>query len=319
MSRHLSEDLDELLARQCGVFARWQVSGMARDLGLTAISLRYGRFQRLYNGVYASFTGPPRRDAELWAAVLRAGPDAVLSYQTAAELDGFAAVTSRLIHVTVPLAKRMTRVPGIAVHRSGRLDVARHPSRTPPRTRVEETALDLAQLSAAFDDAFGWVSRPCARRLTPPPLLIQVMKSRKRVRWRAELMAALADIADGALSPLERHYVYNVERPHGLPAARRQAVVFRGDERQYLDNLYQEFGIGVELDGRAYHPTEERWRDISRDNALAADGILVLRYGWGDVTVRACQSAIQLGDAARRRGWLGALRPCGPACPVARL
>jgi hypothetical protein len=318
MSRQLSGDFHALLVRQCGVFARWQASEWAADLDLVKVSLRRGRFQRLHNGVYAAFTGPADRDAKLWAAVLRCGPGAVLSHQTAAELDGFATAPTRLIHVTVPLARRMTRVAGIAVHRSGRLDVARHPSRTPPRTRIEETALDLAQLSASFDDAFGWISRPCVRRLTKPPLLLEAMNSRSRMRWRAELALALADIAGGVLSPLEWRYVHNVERPHGLPAARRQVLIIRGLRRQYLDNLYEELGIGVELDGQAYHPAEERWRDISRDNALAADGLVVLRYGWADVTVRACQSAIQLGAVARSRGWLGALRACGPACPVAR-
>jgi hypothetical protein len=319
MGRQLSDEFHELLASQCGVFARWQVTGMAVDLGVARGSLRRGRFQPLHNGVYAAFTGPPGRDAELWAAVLRAGPGAALSHQTAAELDGFTSAQSRLIHVTVPLARQLRPIAGIKVHRSGRLDLARHPSRTPPRTRVEETALDLAQLSASFDDAFGWISRSCARRLTKPPLLLEAMNSRSRMRWRAELALALTDIGEGMLSPLERRYVHNVERPHGLPAARRQAMVIRGSRRLYLDNLYEELGLGVELDGQAYHPAEERWRDISRDNALAADGLVILRYGWNDVTVRACQSAIQLGAVARSRGWPGALRSCCPACPVVRL
>jgi hypothetical protein len=318
MTKQLSNDLEDLLARQSGILARWQLHPAAPELGVVAASLRSGRFQRLHRGVYATFTGPPCREAELWAAVLRAGPGAVLSHQSAAELDDFGIKPTRLIHVTVPHVKRMGQIPGIVVHRSRRLESARHPSRTPPRTRIEETALDLAQLAASFDDAFGWVSRACSRRLTKPPLLIQAMNSRSRVRWRAELMLALGEIAEGILSPLERRYVHKVEFPHGLPAAKRQVVITSGSRRQYLDNLYEEFGIGVELDGRAYHPAEERWRDIGRDNALASNGILVLRFGWGDVTDRACQSAIQLGGAARWRGWSGTLVPCGPACPVPR-
>lgn len=317
MSKRLSEELRHLLEQQSGVFARWQVSGA--DLGIVRALLRGGRFQRLDCGIYAGFTGPPGRDAKLWAAVLRPGPGAALSYQTAAELDGFAVRPGTLIHVTVPLDKRMVRVPGLAVHRSGRIAAATHPARTPPRTRVEETVLDLVQASATYDDAFGWITRSCSRRLTTPALLMRAIGMRSRLRWRAEVMVALAEVADGELSPLERRYVRNVERPHGLPAAQRQVMIIRGSQRQFLDNLYKEFGIGVELDGQAYHPAEERWRDIRRDNALAADGLVVLRYGWGDVTVRACQSAIQLGTTAHARGWLGTLRPCGPKCPVASL
>ena len=47
-----------------------------------------GRWRRLHSGVYAAFTGPPDRAPVLWAAVLGAGPRAVLSHQTAAELHG---------------------------------------------------------------------------------------------------------------------------------------------------------------------------------------------------------------------------------------
>jgi hypothetical protein len=316
MSRQLPDELRDLLAGQSGVFARWQANAIAVDRGLVNARLASGRWRRLYHGVYAAFTGELCREAELWAALLRAGPQAVLSHQTAAEVDGFTARPSRLIHVTVPLGQHLIRVPGIVAHRSSRIEAAKHPLRTPPRTRVEETALDLAQQSASIDDAFGWISRACSRRLTRPPLLLATMQSRGKMRWRTELIFALGDIADGVLSPLEYRYVRNVERAHGLPTAKRQALIVRGHQRQYLDNLYQEFGLGVELDGQAYHPAEERWKDIGRDNALAVDGILILRYGWPEVSDQPCAVAIQVGGTAASRGWCGKLRRCGPACPV---
>ena len=37
--------------------------------------LRSGRWQRLYPGVYAAFSGDPGRAAILWAAVLRVGDE----------------------------------------------------------------------------------------------------------------------------------------------------------------------------------------------------------------------------------------------------
>jgi hypothetical protein len=318
MDLQVSDGLGELLDRQCGVLARWQIAPMTLDLDVATAQLRSGRWQRLQLGVYAAFTGPASRDAELWAAVLRCGPHAGLSHQTAADLDGFASRASRLIHVSVPLAQHMAHVPGLAVHRSSRLDVARHPVRTPSRTRVEETALDLAQLATTFDDAFGWISRACSGRLTRPELVLRATQSRGKVRWRAELAIALGDIAEGVHSPLEHRYVRNVERPHALPRGKRQVLIKRGSRHQYLDNLYEEFGIGVELDGQAYHPAEARWQDIGRDNALAADGLLILRYGWADVSDRACQVAAQIAAAAGHRGWAGPLRRCGRDCVAPR-
>jgi hypothetical protein len=103
VARQLPDDLRDVLDRQCGVFARWQANAMAIDRSLITSPLRSGRWQRPYPGVYVAFTRQLGREAELWAAVLRAGPRAVLSHQTAAELDGFAARPGRLIHVTVPL------------------------------------------------------------------------------------------------------------------------------------------------------------------------------------------------------------------------
>jgi hypothetical protein len=70
----------------------------------------------MHLGVYATFTGPPCREAWLWAAVLRAGPDAVLSHQTAAELDRLTDKPSALIHVMVPAEQHVTKIPGVCVH-----------------------------------------------------------------------------------------------------------------------------------------------------------------------------------------------------------
>ena len=140
------------------------------------------------------------------------------------------------------------------------------------------------------------------------------MELRKKARWRGELTTALADIGDGVHSLLEYRYVRDVERPHGLPRADRQAKVTRQNGHGYLDNLYEEYQVCVELDGRAAHPDDRRWHDIHRDNAAAEEGRITLRYNWGDITQRACPTAWQVGTVLQQRGWPGAVRPC-PHCP----
>jgi very-short-patch-repair endonuclease len=144
------------------------------------------------------------------------------------------------------------------------------------------------------------------------------MQLRPKVRWRDSLRSALSDISDGAHSALEARYVRDVERPHGLPRARRQARITRGLSCIYLDNLVERYRVGVELDGQTAHPAAERWRDIQRDNASAADGIITLRYGWADVTRWPCRTADQIATVLRLRGWTGTPTPCGPGCPVGR-
>jgi hypothetical protein len=108
-----------------------------------------------------------------------------------------------------------------------------------------------------------------------------------------------------------------VERAHGLPRAGRQVRVVRGGRVCYLDNLYGEVQVGVELDGVVAHPPGERWRDFQRDNAGVVDGIVTLRYGWADVTGRPCEVAGQVAAVLRGRGWAGYARPCGPSCAAA--
>lgn len=316
MTGEMPQALRELAELQRGVVSRKQ----ALDAGLSADSIRGrvrgGRWRQLQLGVYATFTGDPGRGATLWAAVLRAGPNAVLSHQTAAELHNLTERRWELVHVTLPRNQRMAPTSGVIVHRSSRVAQARHPAMTPPRTRVEETVIDLTQASAGFDEAFNWLCRGVACRLTTVPLLRAALDARPRARWRAEILGALADIAEGVRSPLERRYVRNVERAHGLPEAKRQVAIVRGLRTSYIDNLYEEYDVAVELDGRAAHPVEERFNDIRRDNANAVGGITTLRYGWGDVTERACGTASQVGDLLRRGGWRGVLRRCGPGCRV---
>jgi len=318
MTADLPEDCRQLIELQRGVLARWQASAVDLEWPTIRSQLRSGRWRPLQWGIYATFTGEPSREAELWAAVLRAGPLAVLSHQTAAELDGLTSTRSEVIHVTVPGSARVDPIPGLRLHRSERLAEARHPSRTPPRTRIEETVLDLTQTAKTIDGAFGWLCQGCGSRLTTPDLLLTALYKRRKVRWRAILLSALGDIGDGARSVLEIRYVRDVERPHGLPHARRQAKMTRSSGRIYLDNLVDRYRTCIELDGNAAHPVADRWRDIARDNASAADGLTTLRYGWADVTQRPCQTAAQIADVLRLRGWPGQPMPCGPACCLGR-
>jgi hypothetical protein len=170
---HLPSSCEELLELQHGVIARWQIAHAGQGVRTVDPQLQIGRWQPLYRGVYATFTGPPSRMAWLWAAVLRAGPGAALSYDTAAELDGLCDKPGKCIHVTVGPVRQIfvsshdckMPAPEITIHRSTRLDQARHPARTPPRTRIEETVLDLTQVSPGVDRALAWLASSCGRRL----------------------------------------------------------------------------------------------------------------------------------------------------------
>ncbi len=228
---------------------------------------------------------------------------------------------SKIIHVTVSATldpARYGKIPGVVVHRSRRVVRQALPPWQLPRTPVAETVLDLVAASQSFDDAYSWLSRATGRGLASAGTIKAALGERKRVRWREWLTEALDDVAGGIMFPLELRYVRDVERAHGLPAARRQARRELASGVRYLDNFYDAYRLCVELDGRSSHPPEQKWQDADRDNDnLFADDVQTVRFGVRDVTARRCARAAQLAAVLMRRGWDGGgLRACGASCQV---
>lgn len=308
----------DITNRQRGVITRRQALSVGLGAGLIESRLALGRWQRLHTGVYAAFSGPPDRQATLWAAVLRAGQGAALSHQTAAELDRLTDKPSTMIHVTIPSGRNVMPIRGVVLHAKQGAAQATHPSRLPPRLRIEETVFDLADKCDDAWDAVGWITSALGRRLTTQDRLRETLDQRSRLRWRGDLTAVLSPDLAGIHSLLEYRYFRNVESPHGLPKATRQARASQGGVSVYRDVLLDEFALVVELDGRVAHPGDTRWLDIQRDNIAAASGLITLRYGYRELTMRPCLVALQIAEVLVLRGWQGTARPCSASCPLSR-
>jgi hypothetical protein len=317
MAADLPPELRDLAELQAGVLSRAQIVGAGLSGHIVSSRLRRGSWQQSYAGVYRTSSGEPSREAALWAAVLYAGRGAMLSHQTAAELWKLTDEPSSLIHLTVPSDRRVTSQPGMVLHLSGRANQVIHPSGLPPRTRLEETVIDLCRATGDLDAAVGWVTRALGRRLTTADKLLAALDARSRVRWRAQLAELLSPDWAGIHSVLEYRYVRDVERPHRFPAATRQAPSQLGSRSLYRDTLYEAYKTAVELDGRVAHPGDSRWNDIRRDNAATTEGISTLRYGWPEVTTTPCEVAAEVATTLAGHGYTLA-RPCSPGCPVGR-
>jgi very-short-patch-repair endonuclease len=315
MKPQLPQEAGRLVRRQAGVITRAQA--MAAGLTRHAVYARLasGRWQRLHAGVYAAYSGPPARESQLWAAVLGARPGAVLCHQTAAELHGLLEPRKGVaIHVMARRGSIVTLMSGVVVHYSGRVDAARHPALQPPRTRLDETVLDLAEMELTATGATAWILDACASRRTTPEKLLAAMDARKRMRRRKILLVALGDARIGIQSILEHGYLYKVERPHGLPEGNRQRQTPVAASFRYEDVRYEEYGVIVELDGQQAHPEGERWRDTRRDNFSAARGLITLRYTYADIIERPCEVADEVARALASRGYTGGARRCGDLC-----
>jgi hypothetical protein len=319
MESELPSTLRNLARYQNGVVSRSQALRAGLTVDMIKFRVRSGRWQQIHPGVYATFTGLPGRGARLWAAVLSAGRGAVLSHETAAELHRLTDKPVDPIHVTVPRQRHVIAVSGVSLHRSARAVEAAQGQTYPPRTKVEETVLDLTQTAATFDDVCGWVTRAFARDLTDEGRLREAMSTRTKLRWRADLHELIVAAAGGDHSVLEFRYHRDVERAHGLPESARQVpFAAPGGRRGRRDRVYEEYAVVIELDGRLAHPLESQGRDKARDNAAAVEGKQTLRYDWTQVRRQACQTAVEVAKVLRHRGWDGRPRPCSPGCPVQR-
>ena len=128
--------------------------------------VKHGLWQQVHLGVYATFTGPVAWEARLWAAVLYAGPGALLSHETAAEVLRLTDRRLPVIQVTIPQTRRVRAPQGVRIHRSS-VDYPRwRPLRgIPPHTFYADTIIDLVAAADNRDDVVAWISRGIARRL----------------------------------------------------------------------------------------------------------------------------------------------------------
>ena len=265
-----------------------------------------------------AFSGEPARETALWAALLRAGPGAVLSHQTAAERHGLTDEPSSLIIITVPLSRTPTRakIPGVVIHRSDAILRTRHPAMLPPCTRVEDTVLDLIQVAPTFDDAYAWICRAIGRRRTTAERIRQAMDARKKMRWRRELTLALGDAGDGVLSVLEYRYVHRVERPHGLPAARRQVRI----RQRTGTSTWTTSTRNTECARNSTGPRRIRLTSSGVTNAATTPTRSGASSRSGSACRpgdRRCQTAADVAAVLRLRGWTGVAHPCSrPACAL---
>lgn len=310
-------DLRDLLATQAGVVARRQVLAAGGSDSDIARLLRRRELSRVLEGVYADHTGPLTADQRAWSAVLFYWP-AALCHRSALGHDG---LTGRrtlrdTIHVAVDQSRRVSRTPGIRVHRITGLDRLVLANLSPPRVRIEHAVLQVASDAPTERAAVAVLADVCRTRRTTPGRLADQLATLPNLRHRRVLHAILADVATGAHSVLERMYLARVERAHGLPAARRQRRVHSARGPAYRDVEYLDHALIVELDGRLGHEEAlDRWADLDRDIASAAGDGLTLRIGFGQV-LEPCRVADALARVLAARGWTGTPTSCGSQCSM---
>ncbi len=110
-----NEKLYEVAERQAGYFTTSQ----AKEVGFSSSQLTYhvrsGRFIRVRWGVYRLTHFPATPYEDLYVAWLTAGPDDVISHDSALALYDLSDALPSRIHVTIPRTASRRR-PGLALH-----------------------------------------------------------------------------------------------------------------------------------------------------------------------------------------------------------
>ena len=250
------------------------------------------------------------------AAALARWPEARLGGLSAAHEQGWAAEPSGL-SLLVPQKAVLSPPPGIRIRRESPGERLPSLPGTVRMTRVDDTVLDVVQ-GVGDDQLFTWLCRAVGSRRTTPVRLLERLGERGRLKGRAVIVAALRDAAHGTASELERRYVKEVHRPHGLPRMAQQLPrpvrsADGGVGTGRVDVAYEAQRVVVELDGRLGHVGEGAFRDRRRDNVNQLDGWATLRFGWHDVVSDPCAVARDVALMLRHAGWLSGATAC-PRC-----
>jgi very-short-patch-repair endonuclease len=214
------------------------------------------------------------------AAVLSAGPAAVLSHRSAAQLWQLLPFSPIAAEVTRPT--RFRSRAGICGHCCLFLPDEITEVQAIPVTTVPRTALDLAAISSKrqIEKALNEIEvRGLTDRLSIPDLLARYPGK----QGTAMLRAAQADQerpSGVTRNEFEDRLVALLDRID-LPRPRLNADVAVRGRFFEADCLWAEQRVIVELDGRAVHGTRRAFeKDRERDRLLQAEGWRVIRITW---------------------------------------
>jgi very-short-patch-repair endonuclease len=203
----------------------------------------------------------------------------VLSHRSAAALWGFRPTNRVRTDVTAPRSRKGPS--DLDVHRSRRLadeEVTIHDGI--PVTTVARTLVDLADL-LPLDALSRALHEAEVLRLLDVAAIERSMNGRRGV---PKLRAILTDPGHHTRSELESRFAALCHRER-LPLPRLNAFVRIGDQLREVDALWPRHRVIAELDGAAVHLTRRAFEtDRAKDLTLAAEGYLVVRITWRQLT-----------------------------------
>lgn len=274
----------ELATGQQGVVGRSQL--LALGLSAKAIDSRVWRGQLLvvHRGAYAVGHRSLRREGRWWAAVLAAGPGAVLSHLTAAALWGL--LTARqVVHISVPGRTGPLRLDDVVAHRPRSLPPEECSDQDGlPTTTVARTLVDLAAV-ARDTDLERAVEQAELLRLFDLVAVQAVLAHSKGRRGTRRLRQVILRWAGPSVTRSDMEVAFRaICRRAGLPQPLTNAAVLLDGRHYEPDFFWPDRRLIVETDGFEHHSTKAAFvRDRRRDRRLRRADYGVERFSWDDI------------------------------------
>jgi predicted transcriptional regulator of viral defense system len=262
--------LSEVARRQWGRVAWAQIVGLGVDKWTINDWRSQGYLHRVHPRVYAVGHDAPSIEGDLAAALLYAGPGAMLSHATAMWWWGLRDDPPPIIHVSTP--RRCRSRPGVQVHQ--RRSCARTWHKHMPVTTVAQTLFDHAAESSWRAVRKALAKAEYQRLLSFPELEALIGRGRSgSVRLREALDRHQPRLALTRSGLEETLFELCESSAIALPEV--NATI----EGWTVDFLWRNEGVVVEVDGYGNHHTPAQVdRDRRKDLALRASGLVVNRY-----------------------------------------
>jgi uncharacterized protein DUF559/putative AbiEi antitoxin of type IV toxin-antitoxin system len=303
----VDDGLARLLRRQDGCITRRQA---LRHLSEKALRHRVasGRWRRVLTGVYVTHAGAPTAAQYDWLAVLASGGDddgdVCLGGLSALRAGGLRGVEPAALDVLIPYSRAVSRPCGIRVHRSRippRLAIAR--PGFAPCCAPDRAVVDAAQWARSDREARLIIAASFQQSLVTLAAVGRALREQPKARRRALVKATAEDCAGGSHSVAELDFVA-LCREYYLPLPTRQVVRRDGrGRRRYVDVLFDEWMVAVEIDGSHHLDVHQQWDDAVKANALELAGYTVLRYPAYAIRTEGRRIAEEIRQALRQRGW----------------
>lgn len=183
-------DVEQLVAEQGGVVARWQALMNGLSEPEVDARLRSGAWVHVHEDVYADHPAPWSWHSRAWAGVLTAWP-AALSHESAlraAEGPGRRGRDDSVIHVAIAKGRKGVPSPtGVVVHAIHKNDPRVAWETSPPRMRYEEAIVDLTHDAATDEEALAILADTCGGRPALAALVVAAL-ARRTVHPRRALV-----------------------------------------------------------------------------------------------------------------------------------